>query len=308
MIIYILTPNAKALLTSDLREKLNKIGEVVIVEKLTKMSDIKGLFNSEDEKILAIDPDFNNWKVENSDLDKIKNLKAVVLQTTSFSWVDGKHLAKKGIPLVNLRGFSTEAVAEWAFLMALSIARKVPVFAKDNWSQDYVKHEGIELKGKIAGVVGLGRIGTRIAEICKAFGMEVVVWSRSSKDKRFKSVNLEELMKTADVILPAVAKNEETKGLIADKMLKSMKASAIFVSIVHHIYSHKLVLEMAEKGKIFGYGFEEDGGKVFTKHKGNVWAGPSLGWVTKESFRKNAEQWVEEIVKASKGNYENKVN
>lgn len=308
MDIYILSPNAKNLFNSDLLNKLKKAGKVFITEKPTSMKNIKGLFDSSNEKILAIDPDFNNWKVDNNDLDQINNLKAVVLQTTSFSWIDGDNLAKRKIPLINLRGFSTEAVAEWAFLMALSIARKVPVFAKDNWSQDYVKHEGVELKGKTVGIIGLGRIGTRIAEICSAFGMEVIVWSKNSKDKRFKSVTLDKLISTADLIIPAVAQNSNTNGLISDKMLKSMKKTAIFVSIIHNIYNHKLVLKMAEKGDIYGYGFEEGGGKVFMKHKGNVWAGPELAWVTKESFNKNAEQWVEAIVKSSKGNFENKVN
>ncbi len=308
MKIYVLTPNAKTLFTSELQEKLNTAGEIVLGEELKEMKDIPGLFDGNEDKVLAVDPDFNNWKVSNEDLDQIKNLKAVVLQTTSFSWVDGKHLAEKNIPLVNLRGFSTEAVSEWALMMTLNLARKIPVVIKDGWKEDYVKHQGVELKGKTVGIIGLGSIGTRTAELFQAMGMNIIYWSRNSTDDRFKKVELEELMKTADVISPHVAQNEETSSLLSDEMLKSMKSTAIFVSTIHNIYNHDLVLQMVKEGNLYGYGFEEDKGGKFMEYEGNVWGGPSLGWCTEESMKRNAEQWVEAIVKASKGDFETKVN
>lgn len=308
MKIYILTPNAKALFTSELKEKLNSAGEIVLVEAPVEMKDIPGLFNGEEEKILAIDPDFNNWTVKNEDIEKFQNLKAIVLQTTSFSWIDGAFAKSKGVPVINLRGFSTEAVAEWTLLMALSIARKIPVVAKDEWKQDYVKHMGIELKGKTAGVIGLGSIGTRVAELFNGIGMNVVYWSKNSEDNRFKKVELEELIKTADVISPHVAQNDETQGLLTDEMLKSMKLSSIFVSTIHNIYNHELLLQMVKDGKLFGYGFEEDGGGKLMTYEGNILGVPALGWCTEDSMRKNAEQWVEAIIKASKGVYDNQIN
>jgi phosphoglycerate dehydrogenase-like enzyme len=308
MKIYILTPNAKALFTPGLIDKLNAAGKIVLVETPQEMRNIPGLFEEAEEKILAIDPDFNNWTVKNEDIEKIKNLRGIVLQTTSFSWIDGVFAKSKGIPVVSLRGFSTEAVAEWALLMALSVARQIPVIAKDEWKQDYVKHIGVELKGKIAGIIGLGSIGTRVAELFNGIGMNVIYWSKGSTDNRFKKIELEELLKTADVISPHVAQNEETQGLITDPMLQSMKKTAIFVSTIHNIYNHDLVLQMVKEEKIFGYGFEEDGGGKFTTYDGNVWGGPSLAWCTQDSMRKNSEQWVEAIIMASQGKFDNQIN
>lgn len=308
MKIYILTPNAKTLFTSKLQEKLNSAGEIVLVEAPQEMKDIPGLFDGSEEKILAIDPDFNNWTVKNDDIEKIHNLKGIVLQTTSFSWIDGGFAKLKGIPIVNLRGFSTEAVAEWTLLMSLSIARKLPVVAKDGWTQDYVKHMGIELKGKTAGIIGLGSIGTRVAELFSGIGMNVIYWSKNSGDKRFKKVELEELIKTADVISPHVAQNDETQGLLSDEMLKSLKNTSIFVSTIHNIYNHDLLLQMVKDGTLYGYGFEEDGGGKLMTYQGNIFGVPALGWCTQDSVRKNAEQWVEAIVKASKGIFDNRIN
>lgn len=307
MKIFILSPNYDTLFSTELKEQLKKAGTLVVQKEIVPFKKVKGLYEGNEDRILAIDPDFCDWSVPNEAIDKIPNLKAVVLQTTSFSWIDSMHIAELKIPVVNLRGFSSIAVAEWATMIAMNVARKVPVVAQDKWKQDYTNHQGIELRGKTAGIVGLGNIGTAIAENMTGLGMNVQYYSKSSKDKRFKSVTLEKLMETSDIILPAVAQNEETKGMITDKMLKSMKKTAIFVSIVHHVYSHDLLLKLAETGKIYGYGFETSKAE-FGKYKGNVWAGPELAWCTEDSMRKNAIQWTEAIVNASKGKYPTKIN
>ncbi len=180
------------------------------------------------------------------------------------------HERERSIPVINLRGFSTEAVAEWTLLMSLAIARKIPLIAKDNWKQDYVKYQGTELKGKVAGIIGLGSIGTRVAELFQGIGMEVIYWSKNSKDERFKYVELPQLLKIADVVSPHTAQNSETSSLITDEMLKSMKKTAILVSTIHNIYNHDLVLEMVKQGNLLGYGFEEDGGGKFLSYEGNI--------------------------------------
>lgn len=307
MKIIILSPNADTLFTVEQYKKLESLGETLFVKEIKPFAEIEELF-VEGDKVLALDPDFCDWKVPNEVIDKIPDLKAICLQTTSFSWIDIDHAKQKGIPVMNLRGFSTEAVAEWAFLMALNVARKIPLVAKDNWGQDYDKHKGIELRGKTTGIVGLGRIGSRIAELCEGFGMNVVYWSKKSKSEKYKHVELAELMKNSDLIFPVLAQNKETQGLITDALLRNMKPEAIFVSVVHHVYNHELLLELVKEGSIYGYAFEEDGGKVFDKYEGNVYASPALAWCTVDSLRKNAEQWVDSITKAVVANYETRVN
>lgn len=308
MKIIILSPVASSYFTKEQQRLLNKAGDVTYVDGIKPFSEIKKLF-SKDKKIIAIDPDFCDWKISNSVLDTIPNLQAVCLQTTSFSWIDSNYAKKKGIVVTNLIGWSKQAVAEWALLMAINLARKIPVIIKDGWKGDFVKHEGLDLKGKTAGIIGLGRNGTAIADMCKGIGMNVVYWSRNSKNKQFKFVTLKELMATSDFIFPTFAQNKETEKLLTDTLLKSMKKTAIFVSTVHH-YKHDLLLKMVKEGNLYGYGFELELSKFkeFDSYEGNVWAGPALGWATTDSIKKNQEQWTESIVNASKGKYPTKVN
>lgn len=305
MKIFIISPNAHLL--GDQMSLLQAAGEVILVKDIQPLSEIKALYEGDEPRIVAIDPDFSDWSFPNDIIDKIPNLQAICLQTTSFSWVDVDYAKQKGIPVTNLRGFSSIAVAEWAVFMTLAVARHLPIVVSDNWKLDYERHRGQELRGKTAGIVGLGRIGTAIAENMAGLGMQVQYWSTNSEDKRFKKVSLDELMRSSDVILPAVARNEETKNLITDDMLQSMKSNALFVSIVHEVFNHELLLELAAAGKIGGYAYEDE--KEFLGvHQGNVWNGPALGWCTNESMTKNAEQWTESMIKATHGEYPTRVN
>ncbi len=144
MKIFILSPNYDTLFSSEFKSQLKKAGTVVVQKEIIPFEKVKGLYEGNEDRILAIDPDFCDWSVPNEAIDKIPNLKAIVLQTTSFSWIDGKHIAELKIPVVNLRGFSSIAVAEWATMIAMNVALKVPVVAQDKWKKDYTNHKGIE--------------------------------------------------------------------------------------------------------------------------------------------------------------------
>ncbi|MCD8484545.1 hypothetical protein LRY65_05665 [Candidatus Woesebacteria bacterium] len=307
MKIFLISPNINALFSPDQIDSLKQAGDVIFHSEVNGFDSVEGLFTGDEDRILAIDPDFCDWKVPNDVIERIPHLKAIVLQTTSFSWLDVNFAKTLSIPVINLRGFSKIAVAEWATMMVFALARRLPVIIKDEWKQDYIKHQGIELRGKTAGIIGLGNIGRSVAENMAGLGMKVQYWSKNTTDDRFERVELSQLMKTSDVIIPTVAQNEETHGLITDEMLGSMKKTAIFASIIHNVYNHDLLLKMVANDGLFGYGFEESKPSMLD-HKGNVWAGPELAWCTEDSMRKNAEQWVEAIIQATKSKFPNRVN
>jgi lactate dehydrogenase-like 2-hydroxyacid dehydrogenase len=308
MNVYILS-DTENLFSKEKKEFLESKLKVVYIKEIKPLSQISEIILDKEEKILAIDPDFCEWNLPASELENIENIKAICLQSTSFSWIDLECCKSKNIPIINIKNWSTESVAEWAFNMALCLARKYPVIAKNDWKISYADDfEGIELKGKTVGIVGLGNIGLRIAEISKAFGMNVKYWSKNIKNNNYTYCNLEELFKTCDVIFPCVSQNKDTEGLITDLMLKSMKKEAIFVSIVHKIYNEELLLELVKNKQIFGYGFEDNKGGILNNFEGNVLAIPSLAWYTKEASEINAKLWIENIIQASVGNYSNRID
>lgn len=309
---FIFDPLWDELITTELEDKLKASGlDVMLTKDLAPLSDCKALFEGNEERILCLNPDYVSWKLAADGYKGIPNLKAILGAATSFSWVDTSYADEHSIAVCNIRNFSTQAVAEWAITMTFNLARQTPRLIKDSFpldfDKDFMKYRGVELRGKKAGIIGLGNIGSAIAERCSGLGMEVSYWSRSPKQSEYKYIELAQLMTDSDVIFPTMALTDETKALLTDDLLRSMKPTAIFISIVHELFNQGLVLDMVKQGKLFGFGFEAEP-QTFNKYEGNVWAAPAYAWVTDGSMHNSMVLWVENMVNAAQGKYPNKVN
>jgi lactate dehydrogenase-like 2-hydroxyacid dehydrogenase len=306
MKLYIFSPNKKAIFSDALLAQLSKNYEVVFYETPTPLSEHTDFVNDETEKVVALDPDYFGWRFTKEDVDLCKNVKAFCLQTTSFSWIDTDYAKEKNVPVLNLKGFSSEAVAEFAFMLALGVARKLPLIIQADYKQDFVEHQGIELRGKVAGVIGLGNIGTDIAEKCKGFGMKTLYWSKNTKNEKFEYSELSNLLEVCDVIFVALAQNSNTQNILTDELLRKMKKTGIFVSIAHKVFNEDTIIKMVQDGELYGYGTEEDNGSP--KIKGNILVLPAVAWATNESMSLNGEMWVNSILELKKDIFVNKVS
>lgn len=309
---FIFDPLWNELVTDELTDKLKQNNiEVVLTTNIAPLSECKALFEGDEERILCLNPDYVGWKLSSDDYKDIPNLKGIFGAATSFSWIDTSYADENKIPVCNIRNFSTQAVAEWATTMMFNLARQVPRLIKDDFpldfDKDFMKYRGIELKGKTVGIIGLGNIGSAIAERAKGLGMNVVYWSQSPKEVAYERKELSELFAEADVIFPTMAINDETKQLITPELVTSMKSSAILVTIVHGLFDEQVALDMVKEGKLFGFGFEAKAGE-FGKYEGNVWAAPEYAWTTDGSMNNSMAKWVENMVNASQDKFPNKVN
>lgn len=304
MRIIIINPSKD--FSKDQIDALRKVGRVSFVEKKPNYED--EIFTDSKEKIIAIGPELVDWKFPNTVISNTPNLKAICLPTTSFSWVDGKYAKKKGIILTNVPKYSTESVAEYAISMMLSVARKLPLVIKNEWKIDYDNHQGWEIKNKTMGIIGLGTIGTRIAELGKDMGMNVIYWSRKSRDKRFNYKTLDEVLRKADFIFPCLARNEQTKRMLNKQKLNKMKEKSFIVSITgDDIFDLKAALQLVNKRKLSGIAFESEKCKL-KDFQGNVLVTPPIAWFTKEAFEEDMRIWVDTIIACIKNKPKNIVN
>lgn len=309
---FIFDPLWDKLITPQLQEQLEKSGlELIITKNIAPLTACKALYKGEDDRILCINPDYIGWKLTSDDYNTIPNLKAIVSAATAFSWIDMTYANSNNIPICNIRNFSTQAVAEWAITMMFAVARRVPCLIKEgfplDFDKDFMKFRGIELRGKTAGVIGLGNIGNAIAQRLEGLGMQVIYFSKSPKETTYTRYELADLFKKADVIFPTLALNEATKKLITPELLQTMKPSSIFISVVHDLFNEKIILEMVKNNKLFGFGFESPP-STFTNYEGNVWAAPAYAWATKESMLNAMTKWISNMIKASKNSFPTRVN
>lgn len=190
--------------------------------------------------------------------------------------------------------------------MAIEVARGTSVLTKNKWTYSFEQNPML-LKGKTAGIIGLGRIGKRMAELCQGIGMEVIYWSRKSRDDRFRLVELDDLFKSADIIMPALVENEETKKVVTNERLDLMKKSAYLIGInrVRAIWDEAHVLEKVKNGEIAGYAFEGESVKEPSTFEGNVWSLPAMAWYTKDALENLLSIWVDNVKAAAVGKPQN---
>jgi len=308
MDIYIFFP--KRFFTQEQLEKFKDHNLHFSSEKGTDLDKIDRFFQKK-PFILAVDPTYIKDVWEGLPVERLRrmvDLKALCLTTTSYSWIKGKELTKIGVILTNTPNKCTEAVAEFNIYMMFSLLRKLPLIVKNKWEMNYDHFLNEETTGLTAGILGLGRIGSRVAELCKKIGMDVVYWNRTKKTSPFKLMNLDNLFEKADVIFNTIATAPKIKGFINKKLVSKLKPTSLIISTSDtHIFDEPFIIKQVEKEKLGGYAFESFPKKI-SDYKGNVMVFPEQAYFTTGALKNTARIVTDTILSILKGKPINKVN
>ncbi|OGK31225.1 hypothetical protein A3D08_01525 [Candidatus Roizmanbacteria bacterium RIFCSPHIGHO2_02_FULL_43_11] len=263
-----------------------------------KTADILNIsaLSDDDEKILALSPVPMGWELP-KDLYKIlKNVKFINLATTTYEYLDLAWCKKNNIQVTNIPHYATNAVAEQAILLMLSLTKKLPAQIKSNYTYAFTKDVlGIDIAGKKVGIIGLGDIGTRIAEMVSSLGMDVSYWSLRSRHDNYRYKSLDTLLRESDIVFPTVESSPNTYGLLNKEKLSQLKKTAIFVSLIdERIWDKEYLIEKVEENELAGLAFE--GSEKVSDYKGNVMVLPQLAWFSQESLDKNIKGWADTII------------
>ena len=290
MNIYITYENS--FFTENQINDLSKYGNKKFLENYFNLEEAEYLKDNK-EKILMADPEWYKWNLREEHISKIKNLKAICINTTAFDWIDWQYCKDNGILVTHTPKYSTDSVAEYAVFLLMCLAKKLPIQIKTNYKMEY-SHEMLntEIKGKTVGIIGLGTIGTRVAELCNDLGMDVIYWSKGQKVNNYTRVEVDDIFKNADYIIPTFATNNETRKIISDDRIKMMNGNSLINIIINpvEIYNHKLLLEKAENEDI-SYAFEIYDDKTLMDYKGNVMATAPYSFYTRESIDRLVALW-----------------
>ncbi len=229
------------------------IGEVTI----KKCSEKELLKIISEYDILAIRVE---TKVTKQIIDAGKKLKIIASATTGINHVDMDYAKQKSIEVIQLQGANTVATAEHSFAMLLSLIRKIPAahnsLLQGKWNRE--NFMGTQLQGKKLGVIGFGRIGREIATRARAFGMEILAYDPYLTDDLFvqnnaRKMDMDDLLKEADVITLHVFLTEETKGLLNKTKFKIMKSNAILINCSRGEVVNEIdLIDALEKKEIAG--------------------------------------------------------
>ena len=281
-------------------------------------------FQNEDEAILALEK-FDalfvmreRTPLTRALLEGLKNLKYIFTSGMRNKSIDLEYTKSRKIIVCGTE-INSNPTAEitWALILGLMRNMKQEI---DNMFQGYWQTTvGFELKGKILGIIGLGKIGSQVARIGKAFGMQVVAWSEnlnlSEADKLgVLPMSKEELFRQSDIISLHVVLGERYKNLITENELKMMKKTCFLINTSRGpIINEKDLIQALEDDVIAGAGLDVyDKEPLPQDHKlrflPNALLTPHLGYVTEENYSIFYEQMIENLYSCIEGKPKRLIN
>ena len=284
----------KSLFDNKYIDSLSNLGNIYFYSKENYISNI---ISNKNKKIIIYDPDFGGWKFKDEILLESENIIAIFLGTTDKSYINLDLCKEKDIEVFNIPRYAGDSVAEYLVMYMFACAKKIPLQIKNKNKQDFDdEFLQMQLQGKKVGIVGLGNIGKKIADICDGIGMKVCYWNRRKKQTNYEYMSLSKIFKTCDVIYLCLQINEETKKLITDNLLLSLKDNSIFISCTgKQLFNYKIIEDKMNDSKLFGYAFEEPD-ITLDKYNGNVMVTSEYGWFTKDAALLRIEKWYKNIV------------
>lgn len=231
-----------------------EIVEVPTREDYDKLADVEYIIN-------------RTLEIEEADLAACPKLRFIAKYAVGFDNLDLAAAGRRNIPIANCRGANTEAVAEFTLAMILAVYRNlIPLYAglKENqWLQDRYTNISFTLKDKAVGIVGLGSIGSRVAQLVQAFGAHVYYFDafrRSPEEEAAMGVEfkpLHDLLAISDIISLHCPGSAENVHLINHDTLHRMKPSAVLINCSRGVVvNERDLFEALTDGTILGAGLD----------------------------------------------------
>ncbi len=205
---------------------------------------VYGFSSKEEMRERAADADvliLNKMQADAYTLEKASHLKLICVTATGTNNLDKNYLAQRNIEWRNVAGYSTECVTQHTFAMLFYLLEKLAYYDNYVKSEAYVNNTTFthfsnvfhELYGMTWGIIGLGAIGRRVAQIAAAFGCHVIYFSTSGKNNNpdYSRVSFDDLLSRSDIVSVHAPLTEKTEGLMNRSAFQKMKKSAVFLNL-----------------------------------------------------------------------------
>lgn len=212
----------------------DKLGEVVKYDFSTSKQARE---RTKDADVIIL----NKVEINEKTIGEAKNLKLVCVTATGTNNLDKEYLESRNIAWRNVAGYSTETVTQHTFAMLFYLLEKLSYYDEYVKSEKYVGDVSFthfanvfhEINGMTWGIIGLGNIGKRVADIAKAFGCKVIYYSTSGKNNQagYERVDFDTLLRESDIVSVHAPLTDDTLGLMNKDAFSKMKPQAIFLNL-----------------------------------------------------------------------------
>ena len=269
---------------------------------------------------------FNKTRMNEELLKDAPNVKMLAITATGFDNIDLEYCKSRGIAAANVKAYSTPAVAQHTFAMALFVLEKISYYDEYVKRGRYSSQSGFcnfdekynELSGKTWGIIGMGNIGRSVARIAEAFGCKVIFYSASGNSTctDYERVELENLLKESDVLSIHCPLSDRTRNLINRDTLKLMKRNAILINVARGpVVNDADLAEALNNGTIAGAGLdvlgvepmEKDNPLGLIKDSRKLLITPHMAWASVESRQRCFDEVFENIRAFMEGRERNRL-
>lgn len=297
-------------------EKWEALGNLTVY-KYTSASEVVPRLKDSDIAII------NKVKMTDEVIKSLPKLKLICVTATGYDNISLSACKERGVALCNVKGYSTHSVAQVTMSLVLSLMTHLDEYCDSVKNGEY-QNSGIEnrltpvfheLYGKTFGIVGLGNIGRQVARIAEAFGCNVLCFKRTP-DPNYCCVDLETLLKNADIVTLHLPLNDQTEKIIGEKELSLMKPNAILVNVSRGAVTDEKAVAEALKNHTIG-GFATDVYSVEPmenisplneiKDFNNVLLTPHMAWGAYESRIRCINEIAENIAAYIKNERRNRI-
>lgn len=261
----------------------------------------------------------NKVLINEQTVGNAKNLKLVCALATGTNNLDKEYLESRGIIWHNVAGYSTEAVAQHTFAMLFYLLEKLRYY--DEYVKDGAYEKSplfthfangfAEIKGKTWGIIGLGTIGRRVAEIARVFGAKVIYYSASGAAPQdgYEQVDFDTLLAASDIISVHAPLNEYTENLMNKEAFAKMKSSAIFLNVGRGpIVVEQDLFEALENGELAAAGLDvlckepiaTDNPLLQIKDSRKLLITPHIAWASVEARDRLVQMVLEQVQEYAK--------
>ncbi|GLV54954.1 lactate dehydrogenase [Dictyobacter sp. S3.2.2.5] len=259
----------------EVRRLTEKLGTLVNLRAINTTLDEVPLAELRDVEVLL---PFIHSKVGPTELDAMPNLKIIATRSTGFDHIDLNETEERGITVCNVPGYGETAVAEYTFALLLNISRKVHLADSRTKRGDYTLEglRGFDLYGRTIGVIGAGAIGLRVIRIATGFGMRVLVYDEVQRKRNrllaevlgFNFVQLDELLREADVVTLHAPSLPSTYHMINREALSKMKRGSYLVNTARGtlVDTHAVAWAL-DTGILAGVGLDTFEGEEFLQRE-----------------------------------------
>ncbi|TJY42270.1 D-2-hydroxyacid dehydrogenase [Cohnella pontilimi] len=261
----------------------------------------------------------NKTPLRKETLAELPGLRYIGVLATGYDVVDAKEASERGIVVANVPAYSTDSVAQFVFAMLLELCHHVgrhdESVKRGEWTSSidfsYWRTPLLELAGKTFGIIGMGRIGARTAEIAAAFGMKVKAYTRRMEGAPphafIEWASLDDVLETSDVVSLHCPLTPDTEGLIDRRALSRMKPSAFLINTSRgKLLVEQDVADALNEGRLAGAALDvlsaeppRNGSPLLTAK--NCVITPHIAWATQEARQRLLDAAVKNVEAFLKG-------